>query len=116
RTATPPSGTRPVRRNWGTRRGTRAGAKVRRWPIDAGARKRSRAGSASRRHITSNELLQQLGLLGVELFLREDALGLHLAEPLERAHHVFRLDAGGRSGPGSGGWSAGRRGVEPLAQ
>src|SRR6478735_11859384 len=35
-----------------------------------GCTKEAPRGASSRRHITSNELLQQLGLLRVELFLR----------------------------------------------
>ena len=37
----------------------------------------------------SDELLQQLRLLRVELFLRQDALGLEVGEPLERRHHFL---------------------------
>ena len=43
--------------------------------------------------MSSNQFLEQFGLLGVELFLREDALGLELAQLLQRGHHVFGLDA-----------------------
>ena len=74
-----PSGTRPARRSSGRRRGRRAAGSE--WP-----RRRAKRGSLAQTSFFSSS-----AFLASNSSCGEDALGLEVAELLERGHHVFGL-------------------------